>query len=178
MQVEDRPGHDRRYAMDGAKLAALGWQPRTTFEDGLAETIDWYRANEAWWRAARSGDWDGWYARQYGQRRPYARASPAKVTVGLGAPVSWAARSKRSSPPSPTRRSPARPARRAPDASISTRPMASGRVSTVTSSEVVVHAAARTDVDGCALDPDLAIRRNGHATGVLAAACAERGTDS
>ena len=38
MQVEDRPGHDRRYAMDGAKLAALGWQPRTTFEDGLAAT--------------------------------------------------------------------------------------------------------------------------------------------
>jgi dTDP-glucose 4,6-dehydratase len=66
--VEDRPGHDRRYAMDGAKLAALGWRPRTSFEDGLAATIDWFRANEAWWRAARSGDWDAYYERQYGAR--------------------------------------------------------------------------------------------------------------
>ncbi len=66
--VEDRPGHDRRYAMDGAKLAALGWRPRTGFEAGLAETIDWYVANEAWWRAARSDDWDAYYERQYGAR--------------------------------------------------------------------------------------------------------------
>jgi dTDP-glucose 4,6-dehydratase len=66
--VEDRPGHDRRYAMDGSKLAALGWRPRTSFEDGLAATIDWYRTNEAWWRAARSGDWDHWYQRQYAHR--------------------------------------------------------------------------------------------------------------
>ena len=67
-EVEDRPGHDRRYAMDGAKLAALGWRPGIVFEDGLASTIDWFRANEAWWRAARSGEWDGWYERQYGRR--------------------------------------------------------------------------------------------------------------
>jgi dTDP-glucose 4,6-dehydratase len=67
-EVEDRPGHDRRYAMDGAKLAALGWQPATSFEDGLAATVDWFRDNEAWWRSAKSGDWDGWYERQYGRR--------------------------------------------------------------------------------------------------------------
>ena len=67
-QVEDRPGHDRRYAMDGGRIEALGWRPAMTFEDGLASTVDWYRANEAWWRAARSGDWDGWYERQYGSR--------------------------------------------------------------------------------------------------------------
>jgi dTDP-glucose 4,6-dehydratase len=66
--VEDRPGHDRRYAMDGSRLTALGWRPSRTFEAGLAETVDWYRANEAWWRATRSGDWDAYYARQYGQR--------------------------------------------------------------------------------------------------------------
>jgi len=66
--VEDRPGHDRRYAMDGSKLADLGWTPSRTFEAGLAETVDWYRANEAWWRASRSGDWDAYYDRQYGQR--------------------------------------------------------------------------------------------------------------
>ena len=66
--VEDRPGHDRRYAMDGAKLAALGWAPQVAFEEGLAATVDWYTANEAWWRAARSGDWDAYYERQYGAR--------------------------------------------------------------------------------------------------------------
>jgi dTDP-glucose 4,6-dehydratase len=66
--VEDRPGHDRRYAMDGSKIAALGWRPTTSFEDGLATTIDWFVANESWWRAARSGDWDAYYERQYGSR--------------------------------------------------------------------------------------------------------------
>jgi dTDP-glucose 4,6-dehydratase len=66
--VPDRPGHDRRYALDGSKLAALGWRNRTSFEDGLAETVDWFLANEAWWRAAKSGDWDAYYERQYGAR--------------------------------------------------------------------------------------------------------------
>jgi dTDP-glucose 4,6-dehydratase len=67
-RVEDRPGHDRRYAMDGSKLRALGWQNRVRFEDGLAETVDWFRANQAWWRAIKSGDWDSYYDRQYGAR--------------------------------------------------------------------------------------------------------------
>jgi dTDP-glucose 4,6-dehydratase len=66
--VEDRPGHDRRYAMDGARIGGLGWRPRTSFEQGLRETVDWFVANEAWWRAARSGDWDAYYERQYGSR--------------------------------------------------------------------------------------------------------------
>ena len=67
--VEDRPGHDRRYAMDGTKAATdLGWRPRTAFSDGLAATVDWYVANGPWWRAARSGDWDAYYERQYGAR--------------------------------------------------------------------------------------------------------------
>jgi dTDP-glucose 4,6-dehydratase len=66
--VPDRPGHDRRYALDGSKLAALGWRNRTSFADGLAATVDWYLANESWWRAAKSGDWDAYYERQYGAR--------------------------------------------------------------------------------------------------------------
>jgi len=66
--VADRPGHDRRYAMDGSKLAALGWRQRMSFEEGLAATIDWYVANESWWRTARSGDWHTYYQRQYGER--------------------------------------------------------------------------------------------------------------
>jgi dTDP-glucose 4,6-dehydratase len=75
--VEDRPGHDRRYAMDGSKLATLGWRPTVAFEDGLASTIDWFHANEAWWRSARSGDWDGWYERQYGRRLATGQAAAA-----------------------------------------------------------------------------------------------------
>ncbi|MBI2495535.1 MAG: GDP-mannose 4,6-dehydratase, partial [Candidatus Omnitrophica bacterium] len=48
--VTDRPGHDRRYAMDDAKLRALGWRPQVSFEQGLQETIAWYRAHTDWWR--------------------------------------------------------------------------------------------------------------------------------
>ena len=50
--VTDRAGHDLRYAIDATRLRTeLGWEPRyTDFEDGLAQTIEWYRANEAWWR--------------------------------------------------------------------------------------------------------------------------------
>jgi dTDP-glucose 4,6-dehydratase len=85
MQVEDRPGHDRRYAMDGTKLAALGWGPSTAFEAGLAATVEWYRANEAWWRAARSGDWDGWYERQYGHRLATGTAAGTNADTGQAA---------------------------------------------------------------------------------------------
>ena len=53
--VRDRPGHDRRYAIDSTKLRReLGWEPRhTDFAQGLAQTIEWYRANERWWRPAK-----------------------------------------------------------------------------------------------------------------------------
>jgi dTDP-glucose 4,6-dehydratase len=67
-RVDDRPGHDRRYAMDGAKLHRLGWQNRVSFDDGLASTVDWFQANEDWWRSMRAGDWDAYYERQYGER--------------------------------------------------------------------------------------------------------------
>lgn len=49
-KVADRPGHDRRYAVDTSKIKALGWQPKYKFEEAMAETIDWYVANEPWWR--------------------------------------------------------------------------------------------------------------------------------
>ena len=54
-RVRDRPGHDRRYAIDSTKLRReLGWEPKhTDFAEGLAETIEWYRENEAWWRPAK-----------------------------------------------------------------------------------------------------------------------------
>jgi dTDP-glucose 4,6-dehydratase len=66
--VPDRPGHDRRYALDGSRLKALGWEAKVGFDEGIARTVDWYAANEPWWRAVRSGDWDDYYRRQYGWR--------------------------------------------------------------------------------------------------------------
>jgi dTDP-glucose 4,6-dehydratase len=48
--VEDRPGHDRRYAIDAAKLHALGWHPQVNFDDGIHLTVEWYRDNQSWWR--------------------------------------------------------------------------------------------------------------------------------
>jgi dTDP-glucose 4,6-dehydratase len=67
-RVEDRPGHDRRYAMDGTRLAGLGWTNRVGFEDGLASTIQWYRDHEAWWTPLLDADWATYYERQYGRR--------------------------------------------------------------------------------------------------------------
>jgi dTDP-glucose 4,6-dehydratase len=68
--VEDRPGHDRRYAVDSGKLARLtGWAPRVGFADGIRETVDWFRANEAWWRPIKEGEFRAYYERMYGQRR-------------------------------------------------------------------------------------------------------------
>jgi dTDP-glucose 4,6-dehydratase len=77
--VPDRPGHDRRYALDGTRLAAIGWRNRTAFEDGLAATIDWFLANERWWRAAKSGEWDAYYERQYGTRLAAGQAASRVV---------------------------------------------------------------------------------------------------
>ncbi|HXG37169.1 MAG TPA: dTDP-glucose 4,6-dehydratase [Bacteroidota bacterium] len=67
--VKDRPGHDRRYAMDFSKLQrTLGWRPRHTFEEGLAETIDWYVKHESWWRRIISGEYREYYKRMYEER--------------------------------------------------------------------------------------------------------------
>jgi dTDP-glucose 4,6-dehydratase len=52
--VPDRPGHDRRYAVNSAKLCALGWKSRVPFDEGIARTVDWYRNNERWWRPLRN----------------------------------------------------------------------------------------------------------------------------
>ncbi len=73
-RVPDRPGHDRRYAMDGSKAAALGWSARVAFDEGLAATVAWYRDNPGWIASAKSGDWDAYYARQYGDRLAAGRA--------------------------------------------------------------------------------------------------------
>lgn len=67
--VDDRPGHDRRYAMDIKKIKRqLKWSPAVTFEKGLELTIDWYRRNEKWWRRVKSGRYRQYYRKMYGQR--------------------------------------------------------------------------------------------------------------
>ena len=63
--VTDRPGHDRRYSLDCTKLQALGWQNRHTFEEALEKTVQWYVANEWWWRKIKSGEYWEYYRRQY-----------------------------------------------------------------------------------------------------------------
>ncbi|WP_107839198.1 dTDP-glucose 4,6-dehydratase [Metasolibacillus meyeri] len=65
--VEDRLGHDRRYAIDPTKLQEeLGWEPRYTFETGLKETVQWYLDNKEWWENIISGDYQNYYTAQYG----------------------------------------------------------------------------------------------------------------
>ena len=66
--VADRPGHDRRYAVDGAKMAQeLGWHPtRSAWPDALAATVEWYRQNQDWWRRVKSGQYREYYRQQYG----------------------------------------------------------------------------------------------------------------
>jgi len=65
--VADRPGHDRRYAIDCSRLRALGWRPEVPFETGLARTVAWYRDHPEWWRPIKSGEWREYYTRQYGE---------------------------------------------------------------------------------------------------------------
>jgi dTDP-glucose 4,6-dehydratase len=55
-RVKDRPGHDRRYSLDCGKLRALGWAPAVPFASGLAETVEWYRSHEAWWRPLKESN--------------------------------------------------------------------------------------------------------------------------
>jgi dTDP-glucose 4,6-dehydratase len=69
--VEDRPGHDRRYALSSAKLMReTGWAPSVEFEAGLARTVEWYKENTAWVRAVKSGEYLTYYARNYENRQP------------------------------------------------------------------------------------------------------------
>jgi dTDP-glucose 4,6-dehydratase len=76
--VKDRPGHDRRYAIDPTRIETeLGWKPRETFESGLAATIRWYQENTEWVERARSGAYRDYYAKQYGSQlhTPHTRTS-------------------------------------------------------------------------------------------------------
>ncbi len=66
--VKDRPGHDRRYAIDWSRTKEqLGWEPQYDFETGIEKTIQWYRENESWWRDVKSGAYQEYYQKQYHQ---------------------------------------------------------------------------------------------------------------
>lgn len=65
--VADRPGHDRRYAMDWTKIhSELGWTPKHDFDTYLQHTIEWFRANESWWKHIKTGEYMNYYKKQYG----------------------------------------------------------------------------------------------------------------
>ena len=67
--VKDRPGHDRRYAIDASRARAeLGWSPRIPFADGLKATVAWYLQNRGWWERVRTGEYRTYYERNYGAR--------------------------------------------------------------------------------------------------------------
>lgn len=64
--VNDRPGHDKRYALDTAKLSALGWDPSTDFSAGMEKTVKWYMENRSWWEPLKSGEYLEYYKNNYG----------------------------------------------------------------------------------------------------------------
>ena len=67
--VEDRLGHDRRYAIDNTKITTeLGWEPAYTFEQGIAETIEWYLSNQDWLEQVKSGDYQQYYQNMYSKK--------------------------------------------------------------------------------------------------------------
>ena len=67
--VKDRPGHDRRYAINASKInKELGWKPSVTFEEGLSQTIDWYLQNTEWLKHVTSGAYQNYYEDQYHNR--------------------------------------------------------------------------------------------------------------
>ena len=72
--VEDRPGHDVRYAVNSQKIKELGWQPEISIEEGLERTVAWYKKNKNWWKKLKGGEFKEYYEAQYGKRLEQAQA--------------------------------------------------------------------------------------------------------
>jgi dTDP-glucose 4,6-dehydratase len=70
--VQDRPAHDRRYCLDSSKIRSqLGWQPETSFEEGISKTVDWYTSHQDWWQRIKSGEYLKYYEKHYLHRDSY-----------------------------------------------------------------------------------------------------------
>lgn len=81
--VQDRPGHDRRYAIDNTKITTeLGWKPKYTFEQGIRETIQWYLENQAWVERITSGDYQNYYQKMYGGLKEDVRPALPQQEAG------------------------------------------------------------------------------------------------
>jgi dTDP-glucose 4,6-dehydratase len=79
--VKDRPGHDRRYALDTRKVRReLAWEPSVRFEDGMAATVAWYRANLEWVRRVKSGEYQKYYEMHYGARESGIANQESRIT--------------------------------------------------------------------------------------------------
>lgn len=63
--VKDRPGHDKRYALDSTKMKQLGWSPKYHFDEALKDTIEWYKENEWWWKRLKDNEYKEYYQKQY-----------------------------------------------------------------------------------------------------------------
>jgi dTDP-glucose 4,6-dehydratase len=61
-----RPGHDQRYAVDSSKIRSLGWKPSVSLKQGLEQTIQWYQDNRVWWENVKTGDYQEYYKKHYG----------------------------------------------------------------------------------------------------------------
>jgi len=72
--VPDRPGHDRRYSLDAARIRALGWRPQASFRSALADTVQWYVDHPQWWRPLKDGEYLEYYRRQYAERLAASRS--------------------------------------------------------------------------------------------------------
>jgi len=84
--VEDRPGHDRRYALDSSKLTrATGWRPAVPFAAGIAQTIDWYVRRRDWWGPIKAGEFRQYYEKMYGRRRVLSVGAPPAAGAETGA---------------------------------------------------------------------------------------------
>ncbi|MDD3082061.1 MAG: dTDP-4-dehydrorhamnose reductase, partial [Desulfobacterales bacterium] len=163
--ISDRPGHDRRYAIDAGKLKAeLGWQPSVTFEEGIRRTIDWYLDNPDWVASVVDGSYREYYARQYGDAEPETARIRVALTGGRGMlarmmlqnrPAEWEIHSYD-----------------LPEFDITDRDRVLATFREL-KPDIIINCAARTDVDGCESDAGAAMRVNGNAPGYLAQAAVE-----
>ena len=163
--VVDRPGHDRRYAIDAGKLKAeLGWQPSTTFEEGIRRTIDWYLNNPGWTASVIDGSYREYYAKQYGEAEPRT----ARLKVALAGSKGMLARMILQNRPDGWEIH----SFDLPEFDITDHDRVLATFREI-KPDIILNCAAFTNVDGCESDAETAMRINGDGPGCLARAAIE-----